>query len=164
MRSIKTAALLLMSTLLLGAFPPCQAQGVSATPHAHARTSKAHVLSRAELDQLLAQPDKVLIVDVRRPDEIASVGGLPVYLNIQIKDLAHSYAWIPRDRTIVTLSNHAGRASRAADLLASAGFRVAGAAGAQTYEKAGGKVTHFAPPKTAASAAGGPGSGAAGAN
>ena len=33
-----------------------------------APASKAHVLSREELDKLLAQPGKVLVIDVRRPN------------------------------------------------------------------------------------------------
>jgi len=101
--------------------------------------SKAHVLTVAEFDQLFAKPDQLLIIDVRRPDEITSMGGFPVYLNIQAKDLAKSLAWIPRDRTIVAVSNHAGRGSAAADVLAKAGFKVAGAIGAMTYEEQGGK-------------------------
>ena len=113
---------------------------------------KAHVLSREELDALLAQPDKILVIDVRRPDEVSSIGGLPVYLSIQIKDLEKSLAWIPKGRSIVTVSNHAARAGRAADLLASKGFKVAGAAGAQTYEQQGGTLTHV--PARAAVAAG----------
>jgi rhodanese-related sulfurtransferase len=76
---------------------------------------------------------------VRRPDEVSSVGGFPVYLSIQIRELEADLKWIPKDRTIVTVSNHAGRAQKAAELLAAKGFKVAGAAGAETYEKAGGK-------------------------
>jgi rhodanese-related sulfurtransferase len=108
---------------------------------------QAHVLTVAEFDQLLAKPDQLLIIDVRRPDELISMGGFPVYLSIQAKDLAKNLAWIPRDRTIVALSNHAGRASVAADLLAKAGFKVAGAMGAMTYEEQGGKnLVRIAPP------------------
>ncbi len=116
---------------------------------------KAHVLSREELDKLLAQPAKVLVIDVRRPDEISQIGGLPVYLNIQPADLEKNLAWIPRDRIIVTLSNHAARAGKAADLLAAKGFKVAGAAGAQTYEQQGGTLVHIAIPAASAPAAGG---------
>lgn len=109
------------------------------TAQATAPASKAHVLSVEELDKLLAQPSKVLLIDVRRPDEVSSIGGFPVYLSIQLAELEKSLAWIPKDRAIVTVSNHAGRAGKAADLLASKGFKVAGAIGADTYEKAGGK-------------------------
>jgi rhodanese-related sulfurtransferase len=123
---------------------------------ANAPASKAHVLSNTELDALLAQPAKILLIDVRRPDEVSSVGGFPVYLSIQLGDLEKDLGWIPKDRTLITVSNHAGRAKKAADLLAGKGFKVAGAAGAETYEKDGGKwVTRIAiPPKSAPSAAG----------
>jgi rhodanese-related sulfurtransferase len=107
---------------------------------------RAHVLTREELDKLLARPQNLLVVDVRRPDEITKIGGLPVYLSIQLSDLEKSLAWIPKGRTIVTVSNHAKRAGTAADLLASKGFKVAGAAGVQTYEQDGGKLTKIVPP------------------
>jgi rhodanese-related sulfurtransferase len=103
----------------------------------------AHQLTNPELDQLLAHPEHLVIIDVRRPDEVSTIGGFPVYLSIQLSELESSLAWIPKDRTIVVVSNHAGRASRAAQLLAGKGFKVAGAAGAQTYEKAGGTITHI---------------------
>ena len=63
-----------------------------------AAPSKAKVLTRVELDQLLATPDKVLLIDVRRPDEISSNGGFPVYLSIQAGELEKHLADIPRDR------------------------------------------------------------------
>jgi rhodanese-related sulfurtransferase len=121
-----------------------------ATAETQAPAFKAHVLTRPELDALLAKPDKVLIIDVRRPDELASIGGFPVYLSVQAAELEKSLAWIPKDRTLVTVSNHAGRGGRAADLLASKGFRVAGTVGAQTYEQEGGKLTHIPAPVSAA--------------
>lgn len=112
--------------------------------------SKAKVLNRAELDKLLATPDRVLLIDVRRPDEISSNGGFPVYLSIQAGDLEKHLSEIPKDRLIVLVSNHAGRAGRAAALLESNGFKVAGAVGAQTYESEGGKLTKIEPPKPTA--------------
>ena len=108
--------------------------------------SQAHVLTNAEFDALLAHPDEILIIDVRRPDEVTANGGFPVYLSIQARDLAQSLAWIPKDRTIITVSNHAARGGGAADMLTRAGFKVAGTIGAQTYEQAGGKLTRLAPP------------------
>jgi rhodanese-related sulfurtransferase len=153
---MNTRLLLLASTVALALIPTAYAvQGAESAEEAHAPTFKAHVLSRAELDQLLKEPQKLLVIDVRRPDEITAIGGLPVYLSIQAKDLEGSLAWIPKDRTIVTLSNHAARAGKAADVLASHGFKVAGAAGAQTYEKDGGTLTKIAPvaPTAAANSA-----------
>lgn len=123
----------------------------SAAPAAtQAPAFKAHVLSRSELDALLAKPEKVLLIDVRRPDELASIGSFPVYLSVQLAELDKSLAWIPKDRTLVTVSNHAGRGGRAADLLTSKGFKVAGTVGAQNYEQEGGKLAHSAAPVAAA--------------
>lgn len=144
---MNTRSLLLSSALALALLPNAYvAQGAEPAEEVHAPAFKAHVLSREELDQLLQHPEKLLVIDVRRPDEITAIGGLPVYLSIQAGDLEHSLAWIPKNRTIVTLSNHAARAGKAADLLSSHGFNVAGAAGAQTYEKDGGTLTRIAPP------------------
>jgi rhodanese-related sulfurtransferase len=110
------------------------------------RKSQAKVLTRAEIDELLSKPDQVLIIDVRRPDEVTSIGGFPVYLSIQIADLEKSLPFIPKDRTIIALSNHAARGGRAADILTKAGFKVAGAAGAEDYESQGGTLTKIVPP------------------
>ena len=122
----------------------------AAAAFAQAPASKAKVLTRAELDQLLATPDKVLLIDVRRPDEVSSNGGFPVYLSIQIGELEKHLDAIPKDRIIVTVSNHAARGGKAADLLASHGFNVAGAVGAETYEKEGGTLTKIEVPKKVA--------------
>jgi rhodanese-related sulfurtransferase len=111
-----------------------------------APAAKAKVLTRVELETLLGQPDKVLLIDVRRPDEITSIGGFPVYLSIQVAELEKHLAEIPRDRVIVTVSNHAARGARAADLLAEHGFHVAGTVGAETYESEGGKLVKIAIP------------------
>jgi rhodanese-related sulfurtransferase len=110
------------------------------------QASQAKVLTRAEIDDLLAKPDQTLIIDVRRPDEVTSNGGFPVYLSIQLADLEKSLAFIPKDRTLIAVSNHAARGGRAADILAKAGFKVAGAAGAEDYESQGGTLTKIAPP------------------
>jgi rhodanese-related sulfurtransferase len=109
-----------------------------------APASKAHILSNEEFDKLLAKPEKLLIIDVRRPDELTNIGGFPVYLSVQIGDLENSTKWIPKERSIVVVSNHAGRGAKGADILAAKGFKVLGAIGAQTYEQAGGKLTKIA--------------------
>jgi rhodanese-related sulfurtransferase len=136
------------------AAPFVQAQtSPAAAASAPAYKAKTPKLNRAQLDALLARPDQLVIVDVRRPDELGKIGGFPAYLSIQAKDLPQQLAWIPRDRQLVTVSNHAGRAGAAADLLASKGFQVAGAVGAQDYEAEGGTLTRVQPPAPAASAA-----------
>jgi rhodanese-related sulfurtransferase len=145
---MKTLLAISMVALSVTAF----AQAPAVQQQAKQAAVQAHILTRAELDALLATPDKLVVIDVRRPDELTSIGGFPVYLSIQLADLEKYIAFIPKDRTIVTVSNHAGRAGKAADLLANKGFKIAGAIGAQNYEEQGGKLTKVAP-KTASATA-----------
>jgi rhodanese-related sulfurtransferase len=132
------------------------ATSVSAAPAADVWKYKTKRLDRAAIDALLAKPKKLLVIDVRRPDELTVKGSFPVYLNIQAKEVEKNLAYIPKDRTIITVSNRAHRAGDVGDLLASKGFKVAGAAGSVDYEEQGGtaivRVTP-PPPKTAAVAA-----------
>jgi rhodanese-related sulfurtransferase len=111
--------------------------------------SKAKILTRAEFDVLLAAPGRVILIDVRRPTEIAMNGGFPVYLNIQAADLEKHLAEIPKDKQLIVISNHAHRAAAAADLLETKGFRIAGAIGAQVYESEGGSLIKYPPEKPA---------------
>lgn len=140
---------LILIAILAAATALAQTGGAGAAP-GKAAPSKAKVLSRAEFDDLLSRPDRILLLDLRRPDEVSTNGGFAVYLSIQIGELEKHLSEIPKDRMIITVSNHANRASRAADLLSSKGFNVAGAVGAQTYESAGGKLVKIEPPKPAA--------------
>ena len=132
---------------------PAFAAEPAATPAP--KKALSHELTRAEFEQLLTKPNELLIIDLRRPDELTRIGGFPVYLSIQAKDLEQQLAWIPKDRIIVTVSNHAARSGRAADLLTAKGFKVAGLLGAQTYEEQGGTLTKIPvpPPRQASPAA-----------
>jgi len=143
-----TATLLLLASPTFAQTPQTTPAAVAATPAISAK------LNRTQLDGLLAYPDQVLIVDVRRPDEITSIGGFPAYLSIQARDLDAGASFIPRDRTLITVSNHAARALKAADALLAKGFKVAGAVGAQDYEAQGGKLSKIAPPAPKTAAAG----------
>jgi rhodanese-related sulfurtransferase len=135
--------------------PPIHVAGGASDPAAVKRVQqyiaapwkyKAKRLGRAEVDALLARPDSVIFIDLRTPAEFIRYGSFPVFLSVQNKDLEKQLAWLPRDRQIVTVSNHAQRAGAAADLLASKGFNVAGATGSEEYEVAGGAaVSHLVP-------------------
>ena len=162
---------LLAAALLAGAFVTTHAQSIGGgafDPEAVKRVNeslaapwkfKARRLTRAEVDALLARPESLILVDVRRPDEFIQYGSFPVFLSVQNKDLPSELAWIPKDRPIVTVSNHAQRAGAAADLLAAHGFKVIGATGAEEYEVQGGtSVAHLTPPPHAARAASAPNS------
>jgi rhodanese-related sulfurtransferase len=121
------------------------------TPAAPARAAfvynyKTPELHHVGIDALLADPGHVLFIDLRRPDEISKLGSFPVYLNVQIEDLEKNLAFIPKERPIVTVSNHAGRAGKAGDLLTEKGFKVLGAVGSQTYEQEGGIIVKIVPP------------------
>ena len=109
-------------------------------------THKTERLNRAQLDKLLGHPEKLLFIDVRRPDELTKLGGFPVYLSVQAKALEDSLDYIPKGRQIITISNRAHRAGDAGDILISKGFKVAGAVGVKDYEDQGGSLNKVAIP------------------
>lgn len=148
MKNIKTT----LFALAIAAAVPAFAQQAAA-PAAQAWNYKTKQLERAEIDVLLAHPEKLLVIDVRRPDELTAKGSFPVYLNIQAKEVENNLAYIPKDRLIVTVSNHAHRAGAVGDLLTAKGFKVAGAAGSEDYEAQGGKITRVSPPAKQVAAA-----------
>jgi rhodanese-related sulfurtransferase len=141
-----------MKTLLFTIIVGAMAFGQQTDKKVTRPPSEAKELTRAEFDALLAKPEQVLLIDLRRPDEVKDIGGFPAYFSIQIGDLDKNLSWIPRDRTIVTLSNHAVRSGQAADILSKNGFKVAGTLGVQTYEEQGGKLTKIVPPAPRTSA------------
>lgn len=153
-QNIKTllAAALFVAASAVSITASAQAAAPAAAASAPAWKYKTKHLDRAGIDALLAHPNKVLFVDVRRPDEIVTKGTFPVYLNVQTKDVEQQLAYIPKDRKIVTVSNHAGRAGAVGDLLSKKGFKVAGAAGSEEYEAEGGTITRITPPAKPASA------------
>lgn len=140
---VKVTAIVLALAAPLAFAADDQKPAQSATPVYKAKAPK---LNRAQIDQLLAKPDQLVIIDLRRPDELTSIGGFGTYLSIQSKELEKNLAFIPKDRTIITVSNHAGRAGAGADLLVSKGFKVAGAVGVEDYEAEGGTLVKIAPP------------------
>ena len=140
----------LIATALLGLISCAAIAQQTAAPAAPASatawTYKTKQLDRSQIDALLSKPQELLVIDVRRPDELTAKGGFPVYLNVQAKDVEKSLAYIPKDRLIITVSNHAHRAGAVGDVLTSKGFQVAGAAGSEDYEAQGGTITRVLPP------------------
>lgn len=149
-------SLLAMTAALALSVPVAHAQEAAAAGESAASAPKPYVappwtyktrqLSRNDVDRLLSNPKKLLVLDVRRPDELVKYGSLAVYLNVQLKDLPYALDYIPRDRQIITVSNRAHRAGAAGDLLASKGYKVAGALGSEDYREAGGSILKVAPP------------------
>lgn len=109
-------------------------------------TYKTKRLTREEFDKAFAKSGKILVLDVRRPDELTKLGGFPAYLSIQSDDVEKELAYIPKDRKIITVSNRAHRAGAIGDLLTSKGFQVCGAVGVLDYAEQGGNLTKIAPP------------------
>lgn len=147
---LAVAALLVSASAVHAA----QAPKAPAAPSAATQTYKTKELHRAQIDALLAKPDELVIIDIRRPDELSKIGGFPAYLSIQLDDLEKYAAFIPKQRKVVTVSNHAHRAFKAGDLLSAKGYNVVGAIGVQNYEQEGGTLSKIAvpPPRTAAAA------------
>lgn len=137
--------------------PQQQSAATSPTPAPAADpayTYKTLRLNRVAFDALAAKPEQLVVLDIRRPDELVKNGGFPVYLSIQTNDVQKSLAYIPQNRLIVTVSNHAHRAGAVGDILSSYGYHVVGAIGVLDYEAEGGSLTKIAPPppRTASSA------------
>lgn len=153
---MKLLTLLLgLSLSLGGTVALAQEAAPPASPAASAYVPKPWVyktpkLNKAQVDALLAKPEKLLILDVRRPDEIAKWGGFQAYLNVQLEDLPHVVAFIPRDRVILPVSIRANRGGDAGDFLTALGFKVAGATGTEDYREAGGTIYKPQPPAPAA--------------
>ena len=131
-------------------------EAAPAAPAAAASAAKPYVappwiyktkqLDKAQVDALLAHPKKLFIIDLRRPDELVKYGSFATYQNIQPSELPKLLDYIPKDRTILTVSNRAHRAGAAGDLLTSKGYKVAGATGSEDYREAGGTIIKLAPP------------------
>jgi rhodanese-related sulfurtransferase len=56
-----------------------------------------------ELAKLAAQPGKIFFLDVREPEEIATLGSIKGYVNIPLSQLESRLTEIPKDKLIVTL-------------------------------------------------------------
>ena len=144
-----TATLTTSMTALTTAHAQEAAQAPAAAASAYVAPPwqyKTKQLNRNEVDALLGNPKKLLVIDLRRPDELVKYGSLAVYLNVQLKDLPEALDYIPKDRTIITVSNRAHRAGAAGDLLTSKGYKVAGALGSEDYREAGGNIVKVQPP------------------
>jgi rhodanese-related sulfurtransferase len=149
MKLSNTRSGLLIGAALIALASSALAQTAPKAPAA-ATAPDPSTLKKAQIDALLATPSKVIFLDVRRADEVSDNGGFPVFLNIQLADLDKYLAYIPKDRTIVAVSNHAHRALTAENLLKKNGFKVAGIVGVLDYADEGGVlVGKKAPAKVA---------------
>lgn len=146
------SALALAAAVLVAPHAFAQDKAAAAAQQAQAWKYKTKRLNAAEVDALLAQPEKVVVLDVRRPDELIRYGSFPAFLNIQNAEIDKHLAYLPKDRAILTVSNHAQRAGATGDALAAKGYVVAGATGSEDYEQEGGKAVRHIQPRVPAAA------------
>ena len=111
-----TRSILLASILVPSAMFAQQAANIANT-HA-APVGKTKVFTKQEFDEVTASNPDVILLDLRRPDEITNIGGFPVYLSIQFADIDKYWQHIPKGAKVITVSNHAARAVKAGDRLA----------------------------------------------
>ena len=121
---------------------------VAAQEKQAAPTPAYKVLKAPDLEKLLAEGEKYLILDVRRPDEISKLGTVKGYINIPVEVIAERYAELPKDKPIISLCNRARRATTAADLLKEKGYTIAAVGGLEDIktEEGGPKLITVFPP------------------
>ena len=84
------------------------------------RTASAQEVKKLSADDLkqYLQEGKYYFLDVREPSELQQYGSVKGYVNIPLGQVEKRLSEIPKDRTIVTMCEHGGRAAKAAgDLL-----------------------------------------------
>ena len=119
----------------------------------HAPVDKSARQTTAEdLQQALGKSTKILVIDVRGPQEFAA-GHIPGAVNIPIDELAKKLAEmkVGKDTTLVTMCEHGGRSSRAAVELQKLGYPTASFCTLESWRKCGYKIeTGNAQPRAAA--------------
>ena len=105
----------------------------------HAPVNQAAKQTTAEdLQKALGQKAKILVIDVRSPQEFAT-GHIPGAVNIPIDDLAKRLEEmkVAKDTTLVTMCEHGGRSSRAALELQKLGYKTASFCTLDSWKKCG---------------------------
>lgn len=118
------------------------------TPPLLARSQKhpsivlgVHETTPKVLHSLLDRNGKVLVIDVRTPQEYAK-GHIPEAINIPVKELPQRIRQmqVSKDTPIVTMCDHGGRSSHAAQELQKMGYEVTSFCRIDSWRKDGYKV------------------------
>jgi rhodanese-related sulfurtransferase len=98
--------------------------------------------SASELHSMLGHKGKVLVLDVRTPEEY-SKGHIPEAINVPIDKLAGkiSKMRVSKGMPIVTTCDHGGRSSRAALELQKMGYQATSFCRIESWHKDGYKIT-----------------------
>ncbi len=78
-------------------------------------------LSVKQLSERLKRGDRVIVLDVREPSEIA-IASLPGTLNIPMNSIPARADELPHDQDIVVMCHHGMRSQQVANYLAGTGF------------------------------------------
>jgi rhodanese-related sulfurtransferase len=108
----------------------------------HAPVEKSAPLTSAQdLQKALGKNAKVLVIDVRSPQEFAT-GHLAGAMNIPIDELAQKLTAmkVAKDTTVVTMCEHGGRSSRAVIELQKLGYKTVSYCTLDSWKKCGYKV------------------------
>ena len=112
------------------------------TAQQHSPVEKsAKQTSAQDLQQALGKSARMLVIDVRSPQEFAT-GHIPGAVNIPIGDLTSKLTAmkVGKDTTLVTMCEHGGRSSRAAVELQKLGYKTASYCTLDAWKKCGYKV------------------------
>jgi rhodanese-related sulfurtransferase len=128
------SAVICVSLLLVWAGAP------AAQEHPAVQAS-ARETSAQDLKQGLAKKEKILVIDVRSPQEFAA-GHVPGAVNIPVDELARRIEEmkVPKDTTLVTMCEHGGRSSRAALELEKLGYKTSSYCTLDSWKKGGYKI------------------------
>ncbi len=113
----------------------------SAAQQHSAVEKSAPVTSAQELRKALNKNAKILVIDVRGPQEFAT-GHIAGAVNIPIDDLAEKLTAmkVAKDTTVVTMCEHGGRSSRAVLELQKMGYKTVSYCTLDSWKKCGYKV------------------------
>ena len=75
---------------------------VACTQPAPIETSSPNKMDHSQLETLIDEEKNLFFLDVRTPEEVATLGTLPGYINIPIDQLEQRLGEIPRAKPIVT--------------------------------------------------------------
>ena len=65
-------------------------------------TSSSNKIDPSHLENLIDKEENLFFLDVRTPEEVATLGTLPGYINIPIDQLEQRLGEIPKGKPIVT--------------------------------------------------------------
>ncbi len=79
-------------------------------------------LSPEQIRQAIESGEKVMLLDVREPKELAELGTLKGYINIPLGQIEQRLAEIPKEGKLLVFCNRAHRAATAAETLQKNGY------------------------------------------